>query len=330
MRFFHIWTSKVRTRQFFTLLTWKRASRQNGVHFFDIWTSKSGPTLVCFVHFDLEMCFAPQRPALFWHLNFQTCSEAEVLCTFWLWMVLRAPTACTFSTSQKVLRSWGVFLFLTWKCVSRHKKMHVREEVGKSRFTLFSQWFVAPEGQPSNLAKAAGAEPSGQMRDEKSHAILIIFFSSLIFSLGFSSVTLPTSAFPSVHIVGSLALWLLNFLREGFFLGLCKGIYPKVRYYMVQYLHFRMLGHSDWEYANGQHPMIQPKSPPGGFRSGCTVSPRVSKKRKHSFGGWVVTVSGIHLWWFNRHLIWFLLLLIFKGFQGNWMVSIVTGSPIHG
>ena len=24
-------------------------------------TSKSGPTLVCFVHFDLEMCFAPQR-----------------------------------------------------------------------------------------------------------------------------------------------------------------------------------------------------------------------------------------------------------------------------
>ena len=36
------------------ILTWKCASRHNGVHFFDISTSKSGPELVCFVHFDLE------------------------------------------------------------------------------------------------------------------------------------------------------------------------------------------------------------------------------------------------------------------------------------
>ena len=65
----------VRDRQFLTLLTWKCASRHNGVHFFDISTSKSGPTMVCFVHFDLEMCFAPQRRALFRHLNFQKWSE---------------------------------------------------------------------------------------------------------------------------------------------------------------------------------------------------------------------------------------------------------------
>ena len=58
----------VRDRQFFTLLTWKCASRHNGVHFFDISTSKSGPNLVCFGHFDLEMCFAPQRRAIF-HLS---------------------------------------------------------------------------------------------------------------------------------------------------------------------------------------------------------------------------------------------------------------------
>ena len=50
------------------ILTWKCASRHNGVHFFDIATSKSGPKLVCFVHFDLEMCFAPQRRAIF-HLS---------------------------------------------------------------------------------------------------------------------------------------------------------------------------------------------------------------------------------------------------------------------
>ena len=56
------------TSSFLYILTWKCASRHNGVHFFDIATSKSGPTLMCFVHFDFEMCFAPQRRAIF-HLS---------------------------------------------------------------------------------------------------------------------------------------------------------------------------------------------------------------------------------------------------------------------
>ena len=72
----------VRTWCVLYIFTWKCASRHNGVHFFDIVTSKSGPMLRCFVHFDLEMCFAPQRRALFRHLNFQKRSDAEVFCTF--------------------------------------------------------------------------------------------------------------------------------------------------------------------------------------------------------------------------------------------------------
>ena len=58
------------------------------------------------------MCFAPQRRALFRHLNFQKCSEHVVLCTFWLGNVLRATTACIFSTSQllKVVRTWCVLM----------------------------------------------------------------------------------------------------------------------------------------------------------------------------------------------------------------------------
>ena len=40
-------------------------------HFFDISTSKSGPELVCFVHFDFKMCFAPQRRAIFHHSSGQ-------------------------------------------------------------------------------------------------------------------------------------------------------------------------------------------------------------------------------------------------------------------
>ena len=80
------------------ILTWKCASRHKGVHFFNISTSKSGPTMVCFVHVHFEMCFAPQRRALFRHLNFQKCSETRVFCTFSLGNVLRATTACNFSS----------------------------------------------------------------------------------------------------------------------------------------------------------------------------------------------------------------------------------------
>ena len=116
----------VRDRQFLTLLTWKCASRHNGVHFFDIATSKSGPRPSVFNTFDLEMCFAPQRRALFRHRNFQKWSDHGVFCTFWLGNVPRATTACTFSTSQlqKVVRDRQFLTLLTSKCASRHNGVH--------------------------------------------------------------------------------------------------------------------------------------------------------------------------------------------------------------
>ena len=116
----------VRTPSVLNILTSKCASRHNGMHFFDISTSKSGPTMVCFVNFDFGMCFAPQRRALFRHLNFQKWSDNGVFCAFWLGNVLRATTACTFSTSQvpKVVRSWCALYILTWKCASRHNGVH--------------------------------------------------------------------------------------------------------------------------------------------------------------------------------------------------------------
>ena len=88
----------LRTPQFFALLTLKRASRHNGVHFFDIATSKSGPNMVGLVHFDFEMCFAH----------------------------LRTTTVCTFSTSQlpNVVREWCALYILTSKCASRHNGVH--------------------------------------------------------------------------------------------------------------------------------------------------------------------------------------------------------------
>ena len=49
----------VRTPGVLYILTWKCASRHNGMHFFDLSTSKSGPRPPVFNTFDFEMCFAP-------------------------------------------------------------------------------------------------------------------------------------------------------------------------------------------------------------------------------------------------------------------------------
>ena len=48
----------------------------------------------------------------------------------------------------------------------------MREKVGKSRNTVFFPMICDSGGSKSRLAKAAGAEPAGQMRDEKLHAVV--------------------------------------------------------------------------------------------------------------------------------------------------------------
>ena len=73
------------------MLTSTCAWRHNGVHFFDSSTSR-------FLHVDFEMCFAPQRLALFRRLNFQKRSDTEVFCTFVQHLIfLSAPTLVCFS-----------------------------------------------------------------------------------------------------------------------------------------------------------------------------------------------------------------------------------------
>ena len=51
--------------------------------------------------------------------------------------------------------------------------MQVREKVGKSRNTVFFPMICGSGGSKSRLAKAAGAEPAGQMRVEKLHAVVV-------------------------------------------------------------------------------------------------------------------------------------------------------------
>ena len=195
----------LRARQFFTFLT----SKCTTACAFSTSTSESGPSMVCFVHFDLEICFAPQLHALYRHLNFQKCSDAEVLCTFWLGNLLRATTACTFSTSQlpKVVRRWGVLYILTWKCASRHNgvQFFISHLASWLRTRRFSEPTFRPSGA-TNHWKNTVFRCVSRLFYLFTHLHLLSSdsFSSLIFSLLLVSLTLLTSAFPSVHIVGSL------------------------------------------------------------------------------------------------------------------------------
>ena len=156
----------VRTWCVLYILTSKCATRHNGVHFFDISTSKSGPNLVCFVHFDLEMCFA--------------------------------PTACTFSTSQlpKVVRSWCVLYILTWKCASRHNvvQFFITHLASWLRTRRFSEPTFRPSGATNHWENT-------MFRDFPTFSRICLFFlltlSLLLFFLliFLFSLPLPCSAF---------------------------------------------------------------------------------------------------------------------------------------
>ena len=175
--------------------------------------SKSGPSMVCFVHFDLEMYFAPQQRTLFRHLNFQKRSGAEVFCAFWLANVLRATTAYTFSTSQlpKVVRTWGVLNLLTWKCASSHNG--VQFFISPLASWLRTRRFSEPTFRPS---RATNHWKNTVFRDFPTFSRICIFcpltLSLLLFSLliFLFSLPLPYSAF---HLSILSEVWLLNFLR---------------------------------------------------------------------------------------------------------------------
>ena len=133
--------------------------RANTVHFFDISTSKSRPRMVCFVHFDSKMCFAPLQRPLFRHLNFQKWSENGVLCTFWLRNVIRGTTTCTFLTSElpKVVREWCALYILTWKRASRHSCVHFFDiSSAKSGPKLTFSSLIWPDGSAPTALQIIG------------------------------------------------------------------------------------------------------------------------------------------------------------------------------
>ena len=178
------------------ILTSKCPSRHNGVHFFDIATSKSGPNPWCFVPFDLQMCFPPQRRALFRHLNFQKWSGAGVFCTFWLQNVLRA-------TSQ--LPKWSEpLVFCTF---------WLANVLPATTACNFSSLIWPAGSAPAALASLLSTLRSHKSLEKHSVSRLSYLFAHLLSSDSFSSTLLSSNlsllsassllCFSSVHIVGS-------------------------------------------------------------------------------------------------------------------------------
>ena len=160
------------------------------------------------------MCFAPHRHALFRHLNFQKCCEPISFWHFWLRNVLRATTACTFSTSQlpKVLRARQLLTLLTSKCASRHNGVqffisHLASWLGTRRF---SEPTFRPSGATNHWKNTVFC-------DFPTFSRICIFFLLTLSLLRFSllivllSLPLPYSAF---HLSILSEVWLLNFLRQ--------------------------------------------------------------------------------------------------------------------
>ena len=160
----------------------------------------------CFVDFDFDMCFAPQRRALFRQLNFQKWSDPLVFCHFSLGNVLRATTACTFSTSQrpKVLWTHQLLTLLTWKCASRHNgvQFFISPLASWLRSRRFSEPTFRPSGATNHLKNTV-------FRDFPAFSRTWIFFllNLSLFDLISSSLLFSDSShfcFSSVHTVGSL------------------------------------------------------------------------------------------------------------------------------
>ena len=217
----------------FKILTCKCASRYSCVHFWCRPTSKSAPPLRCFAHFDLQMCFAAQRRAIFRHLNFQKWAKTVSFLAFWLANVLRATAACHFSTSQvpKVVRALAILYILTCKCASRHSGVplfHIPTSKSAPKARCFKHFYFKRASRHSGVSFSLSAlsshlrtrrfseptfRPSRHTNPRKKTAFrdfphislrCMFFLLSLFLFSAFHLLTLLLcSAFSTVHIVGS-------------------------------------------------------------------------------------------------------------------------------
>ena len=175
---------------------------KNGVHFFDISTPKSGPSLVCFVHFDWK-CASHHNGVQFFisHLANWLRTRRFSEPTFW-------PSGATNQWKEHnvlrlsyLFRTWIFFLlrlYLFWSSfVIGHLAGHARH-ISETRGRQHRRQRITCRQVNWNLNHKS-------TQWEASHR-----FDLLSSSLLFSSLTLPISAF---HLSILSEVWLLNFLQ---------------------------------------------------------------------------------------------------------------------
>ena len=141
-------------------------------------------------------------------------------CTFCLRKVLRATTACNFSS-------------LMWP-------------KGSALAALATLLFDPPERQNIGKTQCFAAFPSFRSTTSS-------FFSLLLFS----SLTLPTSAFPSVHIVGSLTSKLPSKNTTTLhYTTLITLHYTPLDFTSLHYLHYTTLNYTTLHYTTLRYAML--------------------------------------------------------------------------
>ena len=126
---------------------------------------------------------------------------------FLLTNALRTTTACNFRhlNFQKWSKREVLLAFWISKCASRHNgvQFFISHLASWLRTRCISEVTFGPSGAPNSWKQHSESWLSYLFVDL--HILAFHSVSSLIFSLiDFSSLTIPTSAFSSLHIVGNL------------------------------------------------------------------------------------------------------------------------------
>ena len=183
----------LRTWSVLYVFTSKCASRHSGVQFLRIRTSKSAPNLTCFVHFHFEMCFSPQRRAIFAHQNFKSAPNLTCFVHF------TSKCASRASELQKVLRPWGVLYILSSKRAFRHSG--VQFLISRLSTCLRTRRFNRPTFR---LTRHTNHWKNTAFRDFSNIWRGCIFFLLTFALVHLLSADLTTLlCFSTVHIVGS-------------------------------------------------------------------------------------------------------------------------------
>ena len=170
----------------------------------NILTSKIGLNVVCFVHVDFEMCFVPQRHALFQHLNLQKCLRMVCFVRFDFEICFAPQRRALFCHSLHNGVQFFISHLARWlrtRCFSQ-PTFRPSWATNHSKNTVFRDFSTFSRTWIFFLLKLSLFWSSSSL-------LLLFSFSS---PLLFSSLTLPISAF---HLSILSEVWLLNFLRLG-------------------------------------------------------------------------------------------------------------------